>query len=134
FLLFLFLLRRRPPSALFPYTTLFRSELKRLVVQQDRRHLNTTSDSEVLLNVFAHELGRHGSGVLEPDQILDAVEAVHLRCSGGYAVVAMIVGFGLVAFRDPHGIRPAVLGVRETSRGTERMVASESVALDALGF
>ncbi|HEX6995584.1 MAG TPA: amidophosphoribosyltransferase [Gammaproteobacteria bacterium] len=109
-------------------------ELKRLVVQQDRRHLNTTSDSEVLLNVFAHELERCGTAQLEPDQILDAVEGVHRRCSGAYAVVALIVGFGLVAFRDPHGIRPAVLGVRETSRGTERMVASESVALDALGF
>ena len=109
-------------------------ELKRLVVQQDRRHLNTTSDSEILLNVFAHELGRYDAAALEPDQILDAVEAVHRRCSGAYAVVALIVGFGIVAFRDPHGIRPAVLGVRESSRGTERMVASESVALDALGF
>lgn len=109
-------------------------ELKRLVVQQDRRHINTSSDSEILLNVFAHELGRRGSSVLEPRDILDAVEAVHQRCSGGYAVVALIVGFGIVAFRDPHGIRPAVLGVRETSRGIERIVASESVALDALGF
>jgi amidophosphoribosyltransferase len=109
-------------------------ELKRLVVQQDRRHLNTTSDSEILLNAFAHELVQHGADGLKPDEILDAVEAVHRRCSGGYAVVAMIIGVGLVAFRDPHGIRPAVLGVRETPRGTERIVASESVALDALGF
>ncbi len=110
-------------------------ELKRLVTQRDRRHLNTTSDSEILLNVFAHELGQHaGNGRLEPDNILDAVEAVHRRCSGGYAVVALIVGYGLVAFRDPHGIRPVVLGVRETDSGVERMVASESVALDAVGF
>ncbi|HEU4616970.1 MAG TPA: amidophosphoribosyltransferase [Gammaproteobacteria bacterium] len=110
-------------------------ELKRLVVEQDRRHLNTSSDTEILLNVFAHELTQHGKrGGLKPHEILDAVEAVHRRCSGGYAVVALINGYGLVAFRDPHGIRPAVLGVRETRKGTERMVASESVALDALGF
>ncbi|HEX5418825.1 MAG TPA: amidophosphoribosyltransferase [Gammaproteobacteria bacterium] len=109
-------------------------ELKRLVVEQDRRHLNTSSDSELLLNVFAHELGRHGTNALEPKEILDAVEAVHRRCSGAYAIVALIVGHGVVAFRDPHGIRPAVLGVRETPAGLERMVASESVALDALGF
>jgi amidophosphoribosyltransferase len=109
-------------------------ELKQLVVHQDRRHLNTTSDSEILLNVLAHELGRHTSNGLTPDDILQAVQAVHGRCSGGYAVVALIVGHGLVAFRDPHGIRPAIMGVRETSRGLERMIASESVALDALGF
>jgi amidophosphoribosyltransferase len=110
-------------------------ELKRLVIERDKRHLNTNSDSEILLNVFAHELAVHaGNGALQPDGILDAVEAVHRRCSGGYAVVAMIVGYGLVAFRDPHGIRPIVLGVRHTARGVERMVASESVALDAVGF
>ena len=109
-------------------------ELKRLVVQHDRRHLNTTSDSEILLNVFAHELGKHAANGLSATDILDAVTAVHRRCSGGYAVVAMIIGYGIVAFRDPHGIRPIVLGIRETPKGVERMVASESVALDALGF
>jgi amidophosphoribosyltransferase len=109
-------------------------ELKRLVEQQDRRHINTTSDSEILLNVFAHEIGLSTSGPLQPQNILDAVEAVHRRCSGGYAVAAMIIGYGLVAFRDPHGIRPLVLGMRETAQGVERMVASESVALDAVGF
>jgi amidophosphoribosyltransferase len=108
--------------------------LERLVVQQDRRHINTHSDSEILLNVLAHELGQHGQNGLTPDAILNAVEAVHGRCSGGYAVVAMIIGHGLVAFRDPHGIRPAVLGMRKTARGIDRMVASESVALDALEF
>lgn len=108
--------------------------LKRLVVQQDRRHLNTTSDSEILLNVFAHELSRHATNGLKPAEILAAVQAVHERCSGAYAVVALIVGHGIVAFRDPHAIRPAVLGVRETPDGVERMVASESVALDTLGF
>ncbi len=109
-------------------------ELKRLVTQQDHRHLNTDSDSETLLNVFAHELGKPAGNGLKPDQILDAVEALYKRCSGGYAVVAMIIGYGIVAFRDPHGIRPLVLGVRETANGIERMVASESVALDAGGF
>jgi amidophosphoribosyltransferase len=108
-------------------------ELKRLVEQQDHRHLNTNSDSEVLLNVFAHEL-QHAANGLQPEQILDAVEALYKRCSGGYAVVVMIIGYGIVAFRDPHGIRPLVLGIRETPNGVERMVASESVALDAGGF
>ena len=107
-------------------------ELKKLVVERDRRHLNTTSDSEILLNVLAHELGQQDG--LAPEHILSAVEAVHARCSGGYAVVALIVGRGIVAFRDPHGIRPLILGQRSTMRGVERMVASESVALDALGF
>ncbi|HET8696209.1 MAG TPA: amidophosphoribosyltransferase, partial [Gammaproteobacteria bacterium] len=87
-------------------------ELRRLVEQQDHRHLNTRSDSEVLLNVFAHELGQHATNGLRPEQILDAVEALYKRCSGGYAVVAMIIGYGIVAFRDPHGIRPLVLGIR----------------------
>ncbi len=109
-------------------------ELKRLVEQHDHRHLNTNSDSEVLLNVFAHELSKHTANGLKPQQILDAVEALYKRCSGGYAVVAMIIGYGIVAFRDPHGIRPLVLGIRETPNGVEHMVASESVALDAVGF
>ncbi|MGD8808958.1 MAG: amidophosphoribosyltransferase, partial [Gammaproteobacteria bacterium] len=109
-------------------------ELKRHVVREDRRHLNTSSDSEILLNVFAHELAKQSNDGLNAQYILNAVEAVHRRCSGGYAVVALIVGYGVVAFRDPHGIRPAVIGVRRTLNGIERMVASESVALDALGF
>lgn len=109
-------------------------ELKRLVIQSDRRHLNTTSDTEVLLNVFAHELAQQSGDGLTPDMILKAVEGVHHRCSGGYAVVVMIIDYGIVAFRDPYGIRPLVLGVRKTKRGVERMVASESVALDALRF
>ena len=110
------------------------AELADLLVREDRRHLNTGSDSEVLLNVFAHELGALSNGRFRVDDIFDAVEAVHRRCRGGYAVVAMIVGHGIVAFRDPHGIRPAVIGVRETADGVEHMIASESVALDAVGF
>jgi amidophosphoribosyltransferase len=100
----------------------------------DRRHLSTGSDSEVLLNVFAHELQSRTDGKPQPDQIFDAVESVHDRCSGGYAVVSMIIGHGMVAFRDPNGIRPLVLGRRKTEAGDEYMVASESVALDVLQF
>ncbi len=109
-------------------------ELALHLQEKDRRHLNTGSDSEILLNVFAHELQIRSSGKLTPAQVFDAIEAVHRRCSGGYAVVAMIIGFGIVAFRDPHGIRPLVVGKRSTDSGDEFMVASESVALDVLQF
>lgn len=101
----------------------------------DRRHINTSSDSEVLLNVFAHELqGAAGSDKLQPDHLFQAVEAVHKRCTGGYAVIAMLVGRGVVGFRDPYGIRPIILGKRESEKGTEYILASESVALTGLGF
>ena len=109
-------------------------ELADLLIREDRRHLATNSDSEVLLNVFAHELQIRLNGEPTAETIFDAVEAVHRRCSGGYAVVAMIIGFGIVAFRDPNGIRPLVLGEREGNGPTDYMVASESVALDALQF
>ncbi|OBP15589.1 amidophosphoribosyltransferase [Rheinheimera sp. SA_1] len=99
-----------------------------------RRHVNTSSDSEVLLNALAHELQGDGSMQLMPDAIFRAVTNLHRKVRGGYAVVALIIGHGLVAFRDPHGIRPLVMGKRETALGTEYMVASESVALDADGF
>ena len=101
----------------------------------DLRHLNTDSDSEVLLNVFAHELSRLGKLMPSPADIFDAVKMVHERCEGGYAAVALVTGFGLVAFRDPNGIRPLVIGQRdEGSDKPEYMVASESVALDVLGY
>jgi amidophosphoribosyltransferase len=110
------------------------AELKRDLFRADRRHINTDSDSEVLLNVFAHELQQVGKLTLDPDDVFEAVSAVHRRVTGAYAVVSMITGYGIVAFRDPNGIRPVVFGKRETPRGMEYMVASESVAIDSLGF
>ena len=109
-------------------------ELAELLIREDRRHLATNSDSEVLLNVLAHELQIRVNGRPTADNIFDAVEALHKRCSGGYAIVALIIGFGIVAFRDPNGIRPLVLGERDTDGQKDYMVASESVALDALQF
>jgi len=109
-------------------------ELSEHLRNNDRRHLNTSSDSEVLLNVFAHELQTRCHGTPTPEQVFDAVDAVHQRCSGGYAVVAMIIGFGIVAFRDPHGIRPLIMGKRSTPAGDEFIVASESVALNVAQF
>jgi amidophosphoribosyltransferase len=109
-------------------------ELKAELFQSDRRHLNTESDSEVLLNVLAHELQRSGPGNFSPQDIFNAVDGVHRRCRGAYSVIALLVNHGILGFRDPHGIRPAVLGARETPQGMEYAVASESVALDALGF
>ena len=108
--------------------------LKKELFLQDQRHLNTDSDSEVLLNVFAHELHEIGKLRITPSDVFRAVSAVHQRCRGAYSVVAMITGFGVLAFRDPHGIRPLVYGERKTDQGTDYMFASESVALDVLGF
>jgi amidophosphoribosyltransferase len=110
------------------------TELKELLVNHDRRHLNTGSDTEALLNVFADELQRQSGRKLTPRGVFAAVAGVHRRCRGGYAVVALIIGHGIVAFRDPNGIRPICLGRRETPEGPEYMVASESVAMDALDF
>ncbi len=109
-------------------------ELKRDLYRDDLRHINTTSDSEILLNIFAHELHALGKLRINEHDVFKAVAALHQRCRGGYAAVAMIIGYGLVGFRDPHGIRPAVFGKRETEQGTEYMIASESVALDAQEF
>ncbi len=109
-------------------------ELAQLLIREDRRHLSTNSDSEVLLNVLAHELQIRVDGDPTAQNVFDAIAALHKRCKGGYAVVALIVGFGIVAFRDPNGIRPLVLGKREERGRTGYMVASESVALDVLQF
>ncbi len=111
------------------------AELKKELFRSDLRHINTSSDSEILLNVFAHELQqRHSALAADAEAIFAAVAAVHQRVRGAYAAVALIVGFGLVAFRDPHGIRPLVFGSRKTEDGVEYMVASESVAMDTLDF
>ena len=109
-------------------------QLMRDVFRDDRRHINTESDSEILLNVFAHELMKSGKLRIDENDVFEAVSGVHKRCHGGYAAVAMIVGYGVVAFRDPFGIRPVCFGYRDTDDGREYMIASESVALDALGF
>ena len=110
-------------------------QLKEEMFRMDRRHINTNSDSEVLLNVLAHELQTAAHGYeLDVDSIFQAVAGVHRRCRGAYAVVALIAGYGLLAFRDPHGIRPLIYGRNETPQGTEYLVASESVAPDTLGF
>ena len=102
--------------------------------REDMRHVNTSSDSEVLLNVFAHELQVQGAHKPQPDHVFNALRGVHRRCRGAYAAVAMIVGVGMVGFRDPLGIRPLVFGRRERDDGFDYMLASESVALDILGF
>ena len=109
-------------------------QLTRELFQDDLRHLNTDSDSEVLLNVFAHEMQTLGKLSPSPDDIFTAVAAVHQRCRGGYAAVALVVNYGVLGFRDPLGIRPLVVGVRHSENGDEYMLASESVALDVLGF
>ncbi len=110
------------------------AELAEVLIREDRRHLNTSSDSEVLLNVLASELSQAGTPRASAADIFSALTAVYRRCRGGFAAVAMIVGHGLVGFRDPHGIRPLVLGRRDSADGPEYMLASESVALDMLGF
>lgn len=108
--------------------------LKKALFDEDRRHINTNSDSEVMLNVLAHALQRNGAKQLSPETLFDAVRDVHRRCRGGYAVVTMFVDGGVLAFRDPYGIRPLILGERQTPEGKDIMVASESAALTALGF
>jgi amidophosphoribosyltransferase len=109
--------------------------LKRELWELDFRHVNTNSDSEVLLNVLALELERAAQHHrLDPDAIFKAVAGVHRRCRGAYAVVAMIAGYGMLAFRDPYGIRPLIIGKNEAMGGSEYLVASESVALEPLGF
>ena len=108
--------------------------LKRELFRDDLRHVNTDSDSEVLLNVFAHELQRLGKLKVDAADVFHAVSQVHRRCQGAYAAVAMITGIGIVGFRDPRGIRPIVFGSRMSAGGPEYAIASESVAIDTLGY
>jgi amidophosphoribosyltransferase len=110
-------------------------QLNQELFKADLRHVNTNSDSEVLLNVLAHELqASTRNHQLDPETIFAAVSGVHKRCRGAYSVVAMIAGYGLLAFRDPYGIRPLVFGIIENEMGDEYLIASESAALDTLGF
>ncbi|MBL4727970.1 MAG: amidophosphoribosyltransferase [Gammaproteobacteria bacterium] len=110
-------------------------ELSRDLFKEDLRHINTDSDSEVLLNIFAHELQRRNKVKPLPEDVFAAVAGVHNRCRGGFAAVVMLSGYGIVGFRDRNGIRPLVFGSRVSSKGKkEYMIASESVALDSQGF
>ena len=110
------------------------AELSRDLFKEDLRHINTDSDSEVLLNVLAHELQQQGKIEPTPEDIFSALSRVYERCRGGFAAIVMITGYGILGFRDKHGIRPLVFGSRQTERGKEYMIASESVALDSQGF
>lgn len=110
------------------------AQLKKELFELDRRHINTDSDSEVLLNIFAHELQKNSRTHLTAPSIFKAVQGVYRRCRGGFAAVALLNGYGLLAFRDPYGIRPIVLGQRPSTAGMEYMIASESCALEVLGF
>lgn len=110
-------------------------QLKVEMFKNDRRHINTDSDSEVLLNVLAHEIQEATTGfTLDPEAVFKAVTVLHRRVKGAYAAVAQISGLGLLAFRDPFGIRPLCIGVNETAKGNEYLIASESVALEGMGF
>ncbi len=109
-------------------------QLRKELFEQDRRHINTGSDSEVLLNVLAHELQKNNKISLKADMVFTAIEALNKRCIGGFAVVAMIPGHGIIGFRDPNGIRPLVLGRKKINDSYEYMLASESVALDLHGY
>ena len=100
----------------------------------EMRHLNTDSDSEVLLNIFAHELGKQREIYPEAKHIFKAVAKTHRRCDGAYAVIALITGFGLLAFRDNNGIRPLVIGTRKGKNRDEYMISSENAAFASLGF
>src|SRR5271166_3222687 len=110
------------------------SEIVENIFQRDMRHLNTSSDSEVMLNVLAHAMARRGAVKPKEIDIFASVEEVHRRCKGGYAVIAMVAGVGMIAFRDLYGIRPLVFGTRGAGKDAEYMIASESVALQMSGF
>ena len=108
--------------------------LRNELLINDKRHIHTQSDTEVLLNIFAHELLNVDSSSFKISDVFSSINGVHERCSGAYAVVALIAGYGLVAFRDIHGIRPLILGRKKNTKGYSYIVSSESVALDLLGY
>lgn len=98
------------------------------------RHINTGSDSELLLNIFANNLQQTGKFRINEDDIFTAIRELMAQVIGAYACVAMLAGFGIIAFRDPNGIRPLGMGMRRTPTGTDYLFASESVVADASGF
>ena len=104
------------------------------LIRSDKRHLNTESDTEVLLNVFAHELQSKGGETLKPAELFTALRQVYSRIRGAYSAIALIAGYGIVAFRDPFGIRPLIYGKKKSATGVDYMIASESIALNALGY
>ena len=108
--------------------------LARELFHAEMRHLNTDSDSEVLLNIFAHELGKQRAILPSTKHFFQAVKKTHSRCHGAYAVLALITGFGLLAFRDPRGIRPLVIGERQGKTQKEYIIASENSSFSALGY
>lgn len=110
------------------------NQLKKEVIDHDKRFLNTSSDSEVLLNVVAHEFRAVGANGMKPEHIFKAMEKVFNRVKGSYSVITLIGDHGMVAFRDPYGIRPLVLGERKSTIKTDYIIASESVAIDTLGY
>lgn len=109
-------------------------ELKKQLFTDAQRHINTNSDSEILLNILADELQQLDKLRLNVGDVFRGVTALYKRCRGAYATVVMIAGFGVLAFRDPNGIRPLIFGERKTKQGSDFMVSSESVALQAAGF
>jgi len=109
-------------------------QLAKELYEQDLRHLNTSSDSEVLLNVFAHELMQQKKLFVDSEDIFNAIRKVNQRVRGGYAAVGLIPSIGVFAFRDPYALRPVVVGQRKAAHGIDYMVASESVALSGLGY
>lgn len=109
-------------------------ELKEELFKDGLRHVNTDSDSEVLLNILADEFQKMGKLTINEKDVFAAVSALYKRVKGAYAVTAMITGYGIVGFRDPNGIRPLVYGKREHEEGADYILASESVAIDALDY
>jgi amidophosphoribosyltransferase len=112
------------------------SDLLQFMDQTAHRHINTSSDSELLLNIFADNLQKTGKFRINEEDIFTAIRSLMGQCKGAYAVVAMLAGFGIMAFRDPHGIRPLGLASRKSSSSDNRdyMFSSESVVADASGF